>query len=65
MARLAEKPLCSEEEMAMLQSFSQSRTLEYRMVQRAKLVLLSVEGQPDSEIAKTLNMDPNTVATWR
>jgi transposase len=35
------------------------------MVQRAKLVLLSVEGQPDSEIAKTLNMDPNTVATWR
>lgn len=65
MARLAVRLACDEAELAALRTRANSKTMQRRIVQRAKLILLNAEGKTDSEIAMQLGMDPNTVATWR
>jgi transposase len=47
------------------ENLSKKSSGEYRIVQRAKLVLMSAEGLSDVEIGKTLTLNDNTVATWR
>jgi transposase len=65
MARPTVKPVCDEAELATLQAWANSRTMQRRMARRAKLVLMSADGMADVEIAKALDIDPNTVALWR
>ncbi|MDR1085885.1 MAG: IS630 family transposase [Deltaproteobacteria bacterium] len=65
MTRVAERPVCSKDDLETLEVWSRSQILDYRLVQRARLVLLSSSGLQDAEIAKELDLDKNTVATWR
>jgi transposase len=65
MARKAEKPVCTEDELAILKDWSASKTMERRLVERAQLVLKSVSGETDNVISKILNLDVNTVGKWR
>jgi transposase len=65
MPRVAEKPRCADEIAETLRSWAASRTLERRMVERAKIILKSIDGYSDSAIAKELGLRPNTVGVWR
>ena len=57
--------MLSPEEHMQLSSLAGSRTLPHALVARAKLVLWSVEGQSNSEIAHRLHWSKATVGKWR
>jgi hypothetical protein len=65
MLRIAEKPKYNNEILEILKDWSTSSTLEARMIERAKIVLKSIEGRAGADIAKGLGMRPNTVGMWR
>jgi transposase len=65
MPRIAEAPSHTEEDLHTLMAWSKSRTIQARMVERAKIILKSIGGQTDSSIAAELNLRPNTVGLWR
>lgn len=48
-----------------LEQRAASLTLPYRVVVRAKLVLLAAEGQTNREIAERVDMSPDRVGDWR
>ena len=56
---------CSPKDLATLTLWSTSRTIEARLVERARMVLRSVEGDPVTDIARDLRVRPNTVIDWR
>lgn len=58
-------PRCSEEDRKKLGAWTRSRTLEARLVERAKIIIKCLEGRPVSRIAKELDIRPNTVIDWR
>ena len=65
MPRRAQKPECTEKDREILESWSVSRTVEPRLIQRAKILLLCLDGQPDKTVARRLHTRPNTVGKWR
>lgn len=65
MPRIAQKPSLNQYELGALQSWSMSKTLESRLVLRAKIVLMAAEGMPDLEIASALDSTAITVGKWR
>ena len=65
MARPSQKPTLTPEDEAILTQRSRSKTEEYRAVERAKIVLMSAKGVPDTEIASVLSLNRKTVSTWR
>jgi transposase len=58
-------PKCSEEDRKTLEKWSSSRTLETRLVERAKIIIKCLKGERVSKIAKDLAIRPNTVIDWR
>jgi transposase len=48
-----------------LEEWSHSRTLEARLVERAKIILQCLQGESVSRIAQDLKVRPNTVIDWR
>jgi transposase len=65
MARKTEPVAVSPEELAELYSMSQSRTLEYRSVQRAKVILLCNQGKSIRTIHRMTGMGVAGVHKWR
>ena len=65
MARPSQHPILSAEVEAILKQQSRSKTEEHRVVERAKIVLMSGAGSSDAAIARVLSLNPNTVRTWR
>jgi transposase len=65
MARPSQHPILSAEVEAILKRQSRSKTEEHRVVERAKIVLMSAVGSSDAEIAGELSLNPNTVRNWR
>ena len=65
MPRTAEKPSCNQYELGVLQSWHSSKTMESRLVERAKIILLSMDGLSDIEIAAALDTSSVTVGKWR
>lgn len=65
MARKPPVPICAEEDRKTLEVWAHSRTLEARLVERAKMILGCAEGRPISSIARDLRVRPNTVIAWR
>lgn len=65
MSKTAPIPRCSEEDRKMLESWASSRTLEVRLVERARIVLKCLEGWRVRAIARDLKIRPNTVIDWR
>ncbi|HSU55844.1 MAG TPA: IS630 family transposase [Candidatus Dormibacteraeota bacterium] len=55
----------TEEEEATLRQWSRQGTAEQRMVERAKVILLSHEGQTVEKIAERLGTRPARVSKWR
>lgn len=65
MPKTASIPHCTEEDRKMLEIWASSRSREARLVERARLILQSLEGKAVSAIARDLKMRPNTVIDWR
>ena len=65
MPKTAPVPECSQEDRQILEDWSHSRTMEARLVERARIVLGCLEGKPVSTVAESLKVRPNTVIDWR
>jgi transposase len=65
MARVAPALTCSAEERSALLQLSRSRSEEARLVERAKIILLCLEGKQNDEVAREMEIRPNTVGIWR
>jgi len=65
MPKKATKPRCSGEDRIALETWAHSRTLEARLVERAKIIIKCIDGEPVTKISKDLNIRPNTVTDWR
>ena len=65
MPKTAPIPECSAEDRQVLESWATSRTMEARLVERARIVLGCIEGKPVNDVAASLNVRPNTVIDWR
>jgi Homeodomain-like domain len=55
----------SVEEREQLRRLARSETRPFREVQRARMILYSVEGMTDGEIADRLDCTPECVGRWR
>jgi transposase len=58
-------PSCTDKEREFLEQIVRSRTMELRMVERARIILKCLDGYRVKEIAKVLQVRPNTVIEWR
>jgi len=58
-------PSYSREDLAMLIAWSRNKTMEARLVERARMILGCIEGEAVSQIARRLRIRPNTVIDWR
>ena len=56
---------CSAQDRQMLEEWSHSRTQEARLVERARIIIQCLQGEPVSRIAQDLKVRPNTVIDWR
>ncbi len=65
MARKAPIPNCSEEDRRTIDEWASSRTLEARLVERARIIKGCLAGVPVGQLANELNIRPNTVIEWR
>src|SRR5437867_4303166 len=63
--RIASPILLSEEERAVLRTWTHGRSLPLRLVQRAQIVAMAAEGIPSQDIAQTLEVSRPTVQLWR
>jgi transposase len=58
-------PHCTEKDREFLEQMVRSRTEEFRMVERARIILKCLAGERVNEIARVLQVRPNTVIEWR
>src|ERR1700688_2601019 len=65
MPRHAPKLECSAEEKASLVAMTKSRTEEARAVERARIILASLEGKEIQKVARELGVSIPTVTKWR
>ena len=56
---------CSAEDKVSLTAISKSRTEEARMVERARIILASLEGKEIQQVARELGVSIPTVSKWR
>lgn len=65
MPKVAVIPQYETEDRNNLEKMANSRTQEARLVERARIVLMCLEGKKISEIAGHFHTRPNTVIKWR
>lgn len=65
MPKTASIPHCAEDDRTVLERWASSRTLEARLVERARIILQCLEGKAVSAVARNLKVRPNTVIDWR
>jgi len=65
MPRRAKILTCSPKEREAVERLAVSRTDEARIVERAKMIVGCLNGEPVKDIAERLNVRPNTVINWR
>ena len=64
--RPATAPLAiTDEQREVLEKLSGSRTAAHREVQRAQVLLMAGEGEPNTQIAARVGVSPATVGAWR
>jgi len=65
MAKRPPVPKCSGEDRKTLEAWAHSRSLEARLVERAKIIIGCLEEKAVNQIARDLKIRPNTVIDWR
>jgi transposase len=65
MPKKAPIPSCSEKDKVILEEWVSSRTMELRLVERAKIITSILRGEGINQIARNLQIRPNTVIEWR
>lgn len=65
MSRKPQIPVCSEDDRRTLADWANSRSIEWRLVERAKMITKILDGMPIREIAQTMGTGQNTVIKWR
>ena len=65
MPRHAPKLECSAEDRASLVAMAKSQTAEARVVERARIILASLEGKEIQQVARELKVSVPTVSKWR
>jgi len=65
MPRHAPELECSAEDKASLAALTKSRTSEARAVERARIILASLEGKEIRQVARDLQVSGPTVSKWR
>jgi FixJ family two-component response regulator len=65
MPRKQPKIACSTADRSTLTTWASSRTMEARLVERAKIILRCLAGDEVKDIAHDLDIRPNTVIDWR
>src|ERR1700675_3991571 len=65
MPRQAPELECSAEDKASLLALTKSRTAEARAVDRARIILASLEGKEIQQVARELKVSVPTVSKWR
>jgi transposase len=58
-------PKCSEKDRLLIEEWAKRRTMESRLVERAKIIQRCLRGEPVKKIAEELRVRPNTVIDWR
>ena len=56
---------CSQQDRIELERLGRSRTEPVRRVERARIILACLSGEPQAQIAARLGTRPNTVSKWR
>jgi hypothetical protein len=60
------RPVVLEQKQRLiLEQQARARSLEARVVERSRIVLLASEGKPDMEIGSELGISPKKAARWR
>ena len=65
MPRKARALVCSEQDRLAVNEWMASRSLEWRLVERAKIIAKLLNGEPVHKVANDLNTGQNTVIKWR
>lgn len=65
MGRRAVSLTCSQEDKAELERLSVSRTEPHARVERARIILACLAGEPQVSIAARLDLRANTISKWR
>ena len=65
MARKAPIPYCSENDRQTLSEWVNSRSMEWRLVERAKIINKLLDGEQVQKVAKDIETSQNTVIEWR
>jgi transposase len=65
MARKAQALTCAPEDRRTLEEWANSRSLEWRLVERARIILRLLEGEQVNKVAHDLDTGQNTVIKWR
>jgi len=65
MGRRPKALACSQQDRIELERLGRSRTEPVRRVERARIILACLSGEPQAQIAARLGTRPNTVSKWR
>ena len=65
MSRTTKPIILESAEQATLETWSRSRSLPLRQVQRAKIILMATNGVNNQDIAATLGLSRPTIQLWR
>ena len=62
--RVAATITVTGEQCVTLQRWARGRSTPVRLMQRARMIRMAVDGKDNKEIAKTLGVQPSTVGRW-
>lgn len=65
MPRKALPPPCNDKDRQTLREWAASRSMEARLVERARMICKLLDGESVSKVAGDLKVRPNTVIDWR
>lgn len=65
MARNAQIPVCAENDRRTLSDWANSRSVEWRLVERARMIMQLLDGVPINKIAQVMSTGQNTIIKWR
>src|SRR5437867_5736324 len=63
--RIASPIVLSQEERAVLSTWTRGRSLPLRLIQRAQIIVMAAQGIPSRDIAQALEVSRPTVRLWR